>query len=84
MKLNILTFLKCMLMKLYNAILPKQMLLRNKVQKVITLRSIFAFFNNTTTYQKSNEKQKAFIDDLVLVVVKGLLPLNMIENLWMR
>jgi hypothetical protein len=73
-----------MLMKLYNAILPKQMLLRNKVQKVITLRSIFAFFNNTTTYQKSNEKQKAFIDDLVLVVVKGLLPLNMIENLWMR
>jgi hypothetical protein len=56
----------------------------SKVQKVITVGSIFAFFNSTTTYWKSNEKQKAFIDDLVLVVVKGLLPLNTIENLSMR
>jgi hypothetical protein len=30
------------------------------------------------------KNKKAFIDDLVLVVVKGLLLLNIIENLWMR
>jgi hypothetical protein len=45
---------------------------------VVTLISIFAFFNNTT-YKKSNE-QKKFIDDLVLVVLKGLFPLNIVET----
>ncbi len=48
MKLNILTLLKCTLMKLCNDILLKQMLLWNKVQKVTTLGSIF--FNSTTTH----------------------------------
>ncbi len=50
----------------------------SKFQKVVTLISIFAFFNNTT-YKKSNE-QKKFIDDLVLVVLKGLFPLNIVET----
>jgi hypothetical protein len=54
-----------------------------KVQKVITLGSSFSFFDSITTYKKSNEKQKNLIDDLVLVVLKGLLPLNTIENSWM-
>jgi hypothetical protein len=36
------------------------------------------------TYQKLDEKQKAFIDDLMLVVVKRLFPLSIIENIWMK
>jgi hypothetical protein len=43
-----------------------------------------AFKNKTTTYKKLNEKQKVFIDDLVLVIVKGLFHLNTIENIWMK
>jgi hypothetical protein len=39
---------------------------------------------NSTTYKKLDEKQKAFIDDLVLVVVKGLLCLNIIENILVK
>jgi hypothetical protein len=46
--------LKCMLMKFYNNILLKQMFLQNKVQKVITLGSIFAIFSSTITYSKLN------------------------------
>ncbi len=50
----------------------------SKVQKVVTLISISTFFNRIT-YKKSNE-QNVFIDDLVLVVMKGLLPLNIVET----
>jgi hypothetical protein len=50
----------------------------SKVQKVVTLISISTFFSSTT-YKKSNE-QNVFIDDLVLVVMKGLLLLNIIET----
>jgi hypothetical protein len=60
----------------------------NKVprfEKVVTTRFISAFFNNIITYNKSNEfLKKIIINDLVLVVVKGLFPLNTIENIWMK
>jgi hypothetical protein len=45
---------------------------------VIILISIFAFFSSTT-YKKSNE-QNVFIDDLVLVVMKGLFVSNIVET----
>ncbi len=45
---------------------------------MITLRFVFAFF---TTYKKLDEEQKFVIDDLVLVVVKGLFHLNIVENI---
>ncbi len=45
----------------------------SKVQKMVTPRSISTFSNSTTTYKTSDEKQKTFIDDFVLVVVKGYL-----------
>jgi hypothetical protein len=48
----------------------------SKVWKVVTPRSISTYFNNITTSKKSNEEQKAFFDDLVLVVMKGLFPLT--------
>jgi hypothetical protein len=48
---------------------------------VVTLRFIFAFFNSTTTYKKLDEEQKFVIDNLVLVVVKGLFLLNIVENI---
>jgi hypothetical protein len=48
---------------------------------MVTLRFIFAFFNNTTTYKKFDEEQKFVIDNLVLVVVKGLFLLNIVENI---
>jgi hypothetical protein len=47
---------------------------RSKVWKVVTPRSIFAFFNNTTTHKKLDEEQKKIINDLLLVVVKRLFP----------
>ncbi len=47
---------------------------------MVTPSSIFTFFGNTT----SQEKQKAFIDDLVLLIMKGLFLLNIVENIWMR
>jgi len=53
----------------------------SKVQKVITLRFVFAFFNSNTTYKKLDEEQKFVIDDLVLVIVKGLFSLNIVENI---
>jgi hypothetical protein len=40
---------------------------------MVTPRSISTFSNSTTTYKTSDEKQKTFIDDFVLVVVKGYL-----------
>jgi hypothetical protein len=40
---------------------------------MVTPRSISTFSNSTTTYKPSDEKQKTFIDDFVLVVVKGYL-----------
>lgn len=52
----------------------------SKVWKVVTPSSIFTFFGNTT----SQEEQKAFIDDLVLLIMKGLFLLNIVENIWMR
>jgi hypothetical protein len=56
------------------------------VQKVVTPRSISTIFSNTTTYKKSNEEQKAFFDDLVLVVMKGLFLLifKHSQKIWMR
>jgi hypothetical protein len=54
------------------------------VWKVVTLIFIFSFFSNTTTYKKSNEKKKAFIEYIVLVLVKRLLPLSTLENIWMK
>jgi hypothetical protein len=52
----------------------------SKVWKVVTP----TFFNNIITHSKLNEKFKKFIDDLVLVVVKGLFFLNTIENIRMK
>ncbi len=48
---------------------------------MITLRFVFAFFSSNTTYKKLDEEQKFVIDDLVLVVVKGLFHLNIVENI---
>ncbi len=50
----------------------------SKVWKIITLRSNFEFFSIITTYKKLDEKPKTFIDDLILVVTKGLLLLSTI------
>jgi hypothetical protein len=52
----------------------------SKVRRVVTP----TFFNNIMTFNKSNEEFKKFIDDLVPVVVKGLFPLNTVENIWMK
>jgi hypothetical protein len=48
---------------------------------MVTPRSISTFSNSTTTYKKSNEKHKTFIDDFVLIVLKGLLFLSKVENI---
>jgi hypothetical protein len=34
--------------------------------------------------KKLGEEQKAFIDDLVPIIMKGLFFLSTIENIWMR
>jgi hypothetical protein len=51
---------------------------------MVTPRSISTFCNNITTYKKSDETQKTFIDDFVLIVVKGLFFLSKVENIWMK
>jgi hypothetical protein len=47
-------------------------------------RSISTFFGSTTPYKKSQQEPKIFIDDVVLLVVKSLHPLNTIESIQMK
>jgi hypothetical protein len=56
----------------------------SKVQKMRTSWFISKTISCTTIYKKSNEEQKTFVDDLLLVVVKGLFLLNTIENIWVK
>ncbi len=56
----------------------------SKVWKIVTPRSIFAFFSSITTYKKIDEKRKTFTNDLMKTIVKGLLPLSIVENISMR
>jgi hypothetical protein len=51
---------------------------------VITLGSISAFSSITATYKKLNQKSKTFMDELMLVVVKGLFLLSTIGNIWIN
>jgi hypothetical protein len=53
----------------------------SKVQKVVTLISIFVFFSSTT-YKKSNE-QKNIIDDHVSCY-EGVTPFKHSWNIWMK
>jgi hypothetical protein len=56
----------------------------SKVWNVITLLFISSFISNITTYKISDEEQKNFIDNFVLVVVKGSFLLSKIENICMK
>ncbi len=58
--------------------------LNSKVWKMVTLSSISTFFGNTAFYKTSQEEQKAFIDDLVLLVMKEILFLSMVESIWIN
>jgi hypothetical protein len=56
----------------------------SKIWEIITLGSISTFYSIIATYKKLGEKPKTFIDDLILVVVKGLLFLSTIGKIWMK
>jgi hypothetical protein len=45
---------------------------------------IFIFLRNKIPYQKQDETQKLFLEDLVLLMVKGFSPLNTCENVHMQ
>jgi hypothetical protein len=42
------------------------------------------FFESVRLYQKINQIQMAFIEDLVLMIVKGSMPLSIVESPWLR
>jgi hypothetical protein len=45
---------------------------------------IMKFFGNVRPYKKSNLIQLGFIEDLVLMIAKGYMPLSIVESPWLR
>ena len=46
--------------------------------------SIVEFFGFVEPFRKDNEQQKAFLEDLVLWVIKSYLPLRVVEGIWLQ
>jgi hypothetical protein len=52
--------------------------------KELSLLYISQFFGKTTFHKKIEKQEEPFMDDFVLLVIKGLFILNIVENLWMK
>jgi hypothetical protein len=44
--------------------------------------AITAFFGSTNLYKFGDEAQQIFVEDLVLYIYKGYMPLSTCENVW--
>lgn len=52
--------------------------------KELSLLYISQFFGKTTFHKKIEKQEKPFMDDFVLLGIKGLFFLNIVENLRMK
>ncbi len=46
--------------------------------------TITSFFGSTNPYKNADDVQQRFIDDLVLYIYKGYMPLSTCKNIWLR
>jgi hypothetical protein len=51
-----------------------------KSRAFVTLMAIMIFFGGVKPYKKSNPMQMGFIEDLVLMIVKGYMPLSIMKT----
>ncbi len=58
--------------------------LKCKQRASATPTTITIFFGNVKTYKKSNPIRMAFIEYLVLMIVKGYMPLSIVESPWLK
>jgi hypothetical protein len=49
----------------------------------VTPSAIFVFFSFTNQFKKDNETQVCFLEDVMLFVIKGYLPMKPIESIWL-
>ncbi len=45
----------------------------------ITLSAIFGFFSSTNQFKKDNDAQVRFLEGVILYVIKGFLPMRIVE-----
>ena len=57
---------------------------KGKKRKSLPPSSITEFFSSAQPYKKCDTMQIRFIEDLVLLIAKGNIPLSMVENPWLR
>ena len=50
----------------------------------VTPGAISAFFGSTKCVKNNDEHQKAFLEDIVLLIAKRYYPLSSVENMWFR
>jgi hypothetical protein len=55
-----------------------------KKRKNISPYLITKFFGNHWPYNKIGLMQYAFLEDLILYIIKGYHPLSLVENPWLR
>jgi hypothetical protein len=53
-----------------------------KKQAHVTPSAIFGFFSFTNQFKK-NETQVCFLEDVMLFVIKGYLPMSIVESIWL-
>jgi hypothetical protein len=57
---------------------------KRKSRAFIMPTSIIIFFGGVKFYKKSNPIQMGFIKDLVFMIVKGCIPLSIMESPWLK
>ncbi len=55
-----------------------------KNRAFVTHLTIINFFGGVKPYKKSNPMQMGFTEDLVLMIVKGYMPLSIVGSPWLR
>lgn len=56
----------------------------SKKRQRYTPGSLVQYFGTGSSYSRDDQEQKDFLEDLVLLCAKGLMPLSVAENLWFR
>jgi hypothetical protein len=46
--------------------------------------AISGFFSSTNQFKKDNETQVCFLEDVMLFVIKGYLPMKIVESIWLQ
>jgi hypothetical protein len=50
----------------------------------ITLNAISRLFSSTNQFTKDNDTHVGFLEDVMLYVIKGFLPMKIIESVWLH